>query len=339
MILEDKKKLESLGIVDFGITNEAIPFTLDRYNQWVENDDHLPLTYLEGERQAKRQSLKTHWPEFQSALVFLFSYHDTHQSLQSFYQNDPNWNGLKIASYTLGFEGSDYHHLIKERLIEIGESLVKEYPLLEYKLALDTHPVLERDLAMRSGMGWFGKNSMLINRNHGSFLLIGSLLLNKELDNVALLSKNNIETDHCGQCTKCIDACPTDAIDVNSRTIKAKDCISTFTIEQFKLDTEPSEKMTLKDGFIFGCDICQDVCPWNKKIDRQNVIKRSDFKHIFQNKIINFFLKKNPDILQIDLETMSEGAFKRLFLGTSFERSGRRGLLKNIKFYMKEMIK
>lgn len=339
MILEDKKKLESLGIVDFGYTTEATPFTRDQYNQWVGNDNHLPLTYLEGERQEKRQSLKTHWPEFQSALVFLFSYHETHQRLQSFYQNDPHWNGLKIASYTLGFEGSDYHHLIKERLIEIGESLKNEFSSLEYKLTLDTHPVLERDLAMRAGIGWFGKNSMLINRHHGSFLIIGSLLLNKELESVYIYNKNKIETDHCGQCTKCIEACPTEAIDRNTRTIKARDCISTFTIEQFKLDTIPSEKMTLKDGFIFGCDICQDVCPWNQKVDRQKPVTDSDFKFEFQNNITNFFLKQSPDSLQKELESMSEGAFRRQFQNTSFERSGRRGLLKNIKFYLEELLK
>ncbi|MFA6237612.1 MAG: tRNA epoxyqueuosine(34) reductase QueG [Bacteriovorax sp.] len=332
MSLFDLKKMESMGIVDFGYTTEAVPRTLSHYNKWVSDADHLPLTYLEGERQEKRQNIKGHWSDFKSAVVFLFSYHESHQKLQKLYENEPEWNGLKMASYTLGFEGLDYHHLIKDRLIEVGESLKKDFPELEYKLALDTHPVLDRDLAQRSGIGWFGKNSMLINREQGSFFIIGSLLLNQELP----IETKVVETDHCGQCTLCIDACPTQAIDPATRTIKAKDCISTFTIEQFKLDTVPSEKMTLKDGFIFGCDICQDVCPWNKRIDRMETnVEKSN--NDLQNKIINFFLLRKSLEISSELEGMSEGTFKKNFQNTSFERSGKRGLLKNFRLYLKEL--
>lgn len=338
MSLFDSQQLATWGIVDFGYTTEAIPLTVEQYNAWVEKENHLPLTYLEGDRQQKRQSLKVHWPEFESALVFLFSYHGTHQKLHSLYQNDPNWNGLKLASYTLGFEGLDYHHQIRERLTEIGESLKIRHskPLDEllFKLTLDTHPVLERDLAMRAGMGWFGKNSMLINRHHGSFFIIGSLLLNKK---IIIEEQRALETDHCGQCTRCIDACPTDAIDPVSRTIIARDCISTFTIEQFKLDTIPSEKMTLKEGTIFGCDICQDVCPWNKRVDRQRSGENPEFWDENQKKIIDFFLKRDVRVLAKEIHSLSEGTFKRLFKNTSFERSGRRGLYKNIVHYLKEL--
>lgn len=332
----DLNKLESLGVVDFGYTTESSPISLDIYNQWIKDLTHLPLTYLEGERQKKRQSLTEHWPEFKSSLVFLFSYHEGHQVLQSFYQQGKDSNGLKLASYTMGFEGLDYHHVIKDRLIEIAENLKKEIDGLDYKLTLDTHPVLERDLALRAGLGWFGKNSMLINKEHGSFFIIGSILLNQELD-LANAGSKSMEVDHCGQCTLCIDSCPTDAIDPVSRTIKAKDCISTFSIEQFKLDTIPSEKITLKDGFIFGCDICQDVCPWNKRVDRLQGVEINEFRHDTQKKIVDFFLRKNVLDLAHELEAMSEGSFKRYFKNTSFERSGRRGLLKNIRFYLKEL--
>ena len=326
-------QLKKWGVVDFGVTSEAVPHTLDHYNQWVSVENHLPLTYLEGERQEKRQNLKEHWPEFSSAVVFLFSYHETHQKLQNLYRSHSAWNGLKIASYTMGFKGEDYHNLIKDRLIEMGELLKVQHPGLEYKLTLDTHPVLERDLAMRAGLGWFGKNSMLINRHHGSFFLIGSRLLNRDL---AITSKKP-EVDHCGQCTRCIDACPTEAIDPVKRTIIAKDCISTFTIEQFKLDTVPSEKMTLKEGTLFGCDICQDVCPWNKRIDRLHPTQDFSFHEPEQKKIVEFFLTKEKTSLAQDLEAMSEGEFRRRFNKTSFLRSGRRGLLKNIKLYLKEL--
>lgn len=327
-----QEQLKKWEIVDYSFTDVAIPQTLDHYNQWVKEKKHLPLTYLDGIRKEKRQSLNEHWIEFKSAVVFLFSYHKTHQALHNFYKKNSLWNKLKIASYTLGFDGMDYHHVLKNRLEEIGEFLKENHVGLEYKITLDTHPVLERDLAMRSGLGWFGKNSMLINRKHGSFLIIGSLLLNQEIKE----DKMKIETDHCGQCTRCVDACPTEAIDPATRTITAKDCISTFTIEQFKLDTIPSEKMTLKDGFIFGCDICQDVCPWNKRIDRQSVSTDDAFTNPLQNKILSFFLFKKPIELSNELQSLSEGQFKKIFSGTSFERSGKRGILKNIRYYLKE---
>ncbi|MGZ3787555.1 MAG: tRNA epoxyqueuosine(34) reductase QueG [Bacteriovorax sp.] len=327
------KNLGKWGIVDFGHTSLEEPLSFSRYTDWVKSKHHLPLTYLEGERLNKRQSLKEHWPSYKSALVFLFSYHQTHQDLAHFYQTDPEWNGLKLASYTLGFEGLDYHHLIRDRLIEIGEELKKEIADLEYKLTLDTHPVLERDLAMKSGLGWFGKNSMLINRHHGSFFIIGSLLLNQDLG----LAPKTIEADHCGQCTRCIDACPTSAIDPLTRTIVAKDCISTFTIEQFKLESVPSEKMTLKNGEIFGCDICQDICPWNSRIDRAAPSTESHLVYPDQKKIIDFFLKKEKREIEKELNAMSEGEFKRQFKNTSLERSGRRGLLKNVRLLLKEL--
>lgn len=194
--------------------------------------------------------------------------------------------------------------------------------------------MLERDLAMRAGMGWFGKNSMIINRHHGSFFIIGSLLLNKKIN---VLKENKIEADHCGQCTRCIEACPTNAIDPVSRTIVARDCISTFTIEQFKLETVPSEKMSLKSGFIFGCDICQDVCPWNKRVDRILPPMNSIFFHDQQMKILNFFLKRDLKQISRELDTLSEGQFKKQFKNTSFERSGKRGLFKNFLFYLREL--
>jgi epoxyqueuosine reductase len=326
-------QLKKFGIVDYGYTTDPIPHSIDHYNQWVKQDHHLPLEYLAGDRQKKRQSIKEYWPDFESALTFLFSYHEAHLNLQSLYENNQDWNGLKLASYTLGFEGLDYHHILLNRLNEIGEFLIKDDPSLLFKVVLDTHPVLERDLAMRAGLGWFGKNSMLINRSHGSFFIIGSLLLNHKLKS-EISEKFKVETDHCGQCTKCIDACPTNAIDPVTRTIKSIDCISTFTIEQFKIDSIPGPKMTLKEGTLFGCDICQDVCPWNKRVDR--LFKKSlGFSHLDQHKILNFFLLRKTTELYKDLFTLTEGGFRRLFRSSSFERSGRRGLLKSLIFYLK----
>jgi epoxyqueuosine reductase len=333
MTLFNKEQLNKWGIVDYGYTTKHIPISLNNYNNWLNENWHLPLNYLAGNRAELRQDLKNFWPLYKSALVFLFSYHQTHCDLNAIYNDEENWNGLKLASFTLGFEGEDYHHIIKRHLIEIGNSIQKTYPHIEYKLTLDTHPVLERDLAFQAGLGWFGKNSMLINKKHGSFFLIGSLLLNNELP----LEYPKLDVDHCGQCTRCIDACPTSAIDVQTRTIIARDCISTFTIEEFKLETIPSEKMNLDSGFIFGCDICQDVCPWNQRIDRQADDAPKKNQSNEQKKIVNFFLLQKVEVLLSALESMSTGEFKRLFQKTSFARSGKRGLLKNIRFHYKNV--
>lgn len=324
--------LDSIGCADYGYTEEPIPHSRDQFNNWIKKDLHLPLDYLSGERGEKRQDVQQHWPEFKSAIVFLFSYDEIRQNLNKFYQNDPSWNKLKIASYTLGFEGDDYHDFLRQKLKLAGEELKKRFNI-NFKLTLDTHPVLERDLAFRSGLGWFGKNSMLINRKSGSFFILGSILLDQTIP--SLKDKNKVETDHCGQCNRCSEACPTQAIDVETRTISAKDCISTFTIEQFKLETAVPDKMNLTSGFIFGCDICQDVCPWNTRQDRVNPAEIKSWS-AKQNEILDYFLRRPVVDVNSALEAISGKQFEKKFKRTSFERSGKRGLLKNLRLYLKQ---
>lgn len=320
--------LQVLGVVDYAYTEESQALHFDKYQIWLNEKNHGPLTYLEGDRGDKRQDLSKFWPEFQSAMVFLFSYKNTKKILE----NEKSSN-LKIASYTLGFDGLDYHHVLKEKLILIAETISKTNPGLKFQISLDVHPVLERDLALRSGLGWVGKNSMLIHRKEGSYFIIASLLLNQKFE----MPKRSIETDHCGQCTKCIDACPTQAIDIKTRTIIAKDCISTFTIEQMKLDDIPSVKMDLSTKNIFGCDICQDVCPWNKKL--LSILSLGPViisLTSLQNTILDYFCRRSANEIKNDLTSVSDRQFRKRFIRTSFERSGKKGLLKNILFYLKQ---
>jgi epoxyqueuosine reductase len=320
--------LNELGVVKYAYTEESKAISFKNFQSWLNLKLHGPLHYLEGDRAQKRQDLKLFWPEFESALVFLFSYKQTKIILD----HDKSQK-LKIASYALGFEGFDYHHILKEKLHLIAQELLKDCPELKYQISLDVHPVLERDLALRSGLGWIGKNSMLINKEEGSYFIIASLLLNSRFK----IPVKNIETDHCGHCTSCIDACPTNAIDGKNRTIVASDCISTFTIEEMKLNAIPSKKMDLSSGSIFGCDICQDVCPWNKKLLKNIFSEKIVFSYTeMQKTILNYFSFREPKLIQNDLEILSVRQFIKKFKFTSLERSGKNGLLKNILFYLKK---
>ena len=320
--------LASLGIVDFGYTEEDRPESFAHYKNWVEEGKHTPLGYLADRRLNVRESLKNYFPNFQSALVFLFSYAREHESLKKFYQSEDS-NGLKMASYLFGFEGRDYHQVVRERLAVIEKHLCRDFPNLAAVPCLDIHPVLERDLAYRAGLGWFGKNSMLISRQHGSFFILGSLLLSQTLP----FKTRTLETDHCGQCRACIDACPTDAIDPESRTLVASKCLSTFTIELFQGDESPPRHDKQKSGEIFGCDICQDVCPWtgHATVPTPGDGEGHSPSPLFQ-KLVQFFLKRPISEILNELEGWSNKRFKREFKDTPLARTGRKAMLRNLRF-------
>lgn len=326
--------LEALQIVDWGYTEELQPKSFERYEEWVQKDWHGSLKYLSDHRKDVRSSLSNVMEDCQSALVFLFSYHPSKMTLDSFYQSEES-NGLKVAGYCFGFEGKDYHLEIGERLKKIGDHLIEKNPDLRWRLSLDIQPVLERDLAYRAGLGWVGKNSMMINRHHGSFLMIGSLLLSEKLPLISRLP----ETDHCGQCRACADSCPTDAIDVESRTLVAEKCISTFTIEHFKEVPAPIG-MEKSSGEIFGCDICQDVCPWNKRPVRLGLeaVDSTEFKKAHQ-KIFDTFLSTDIKDVVKKVEGYSVKGFEREFKETPLGRTGKKGILKNLKFWIENQAK
>jgi epoxyqueuosine reductase len=302
-------------ILTWGYTEESKALTFEYFNSWLKDQKFGSLNYLKGDRALKRQDLKNYFPEFKSSLVFAFSYLEAKKFLN---HTNPD---LKLASYTLGFQDQDYHFIVRNSLEEIARKLSEEIPGLKYKFSLDTQPILERDLAYRAGLGWFGKNSMLIHREHGSFFIIGSLLLSEKLG----LKEAKLSPDHCGQCRACIDICPTQAIEESNRTLIANKCISTFTIEEFK-EVEPPKGFEKNTGEIFGCDLCQDVCPWNKKVLTEIPLEEGfEDSDLFQ-----FFARPLGDIID-ELSSISNREFKRLFERTPLERTGRIGLLKNLK--------
>jgi epoxyqueuosine reductase len=311
--------LSELGIVDWGYTENSLPTSFHHYENWLQNNYHAPLSYLSDERKDKRSDLKNVYPDFQSALVFLFSYRPAKKWMM---EN----NRHEVAAYTLGFEGEDYHYALKTKLKLISEKLSEKYPEMQKFISLDTQPILERDLAHRAGLGWFGKNSMLINKREGSYFIIGSLLLSRPLPLVA----NLLDVDHCGQCVACIESCPTHAIDPVTRTLIADRCISTFTIEVFK-EVAPPQGMEKSRGEIFGCDICQDVCPWNNKPLLKTIASLKLKEQFSFLKVWLFDISKEKLLEIISKET--NRSFKRRLSGTPFDRPGKIGWLKNLKAY------
>lgn len=308
--------LSELGVLDWGYTEDPLSTTYDRYEEWVSQGHSQPLGYLSDHRKELRSDLRSVYPAFQSALVFLFSYRPTKKWLL---EN----NRHQVAAYALGFEGEDYHYALKKRLLQIHQELLKEHPGAEAFVSLDAQPVLERDLAYRAGLGWFGKNSMLISRREGSYFIIGSLLLNKKIG----LPVKGMDIDHCGTCTACADACPTKAIDVETRTLRAADCISTFTIEIMQ-DATPPEGYDRARGEVFGCDICQDVCPWNRRpLERDFALLR--FQEQFTS--LSRFLELSKEELRSEIEQMTGRGFQRSLSGTALSRPGKKGWLKNLK--------
>lgn len=311
----DNEFLKSLGVLDWGYTEEPVPRTLEFFESWTENNQHGPLNYLSDHRKDLRRDLRHVFPEFQSALVFLFSYQETKKWMLENNQHS-------VAAYTLGFEGEDYHRALKERLTKISEKLVVED--LKTFFTIDAQPVLERDLAYRAGLGWFGKNSMLINRREGSYFIIGSVLLNQKLP----VETASIDVDHCGQCTACIDACPTNAINVGTRTIEAQKCISTFTIEIMK-DAEAPAGFDKSRGEIFGCDICQDVCPWNRKpLQRITSALKLQDKFLF---VKDWLFDQSREKLKGMIQAESNRGLRKKLFGTAFDRPGKEGWLKNLR--------
>ena len=317
--------LKKFGICDWGYTEEPSAESFSLFQRWAAQGRAKPLAYLTDHRLDKRKDLRHIYPAFQSALVFLFDYSLEKGEVQNFYGSSKS-NKLKIASYALGFSGQDYHLELKRRLSEVGQCIQRDLPNLKFVHSLDVHPVLERDLAYRAGLGWFGKNSMLIHQKHGSFFIIGSLLLNKKLD----LPIKPQQEDHCGHCRRCVDACPTKAIDPKTRTLKADKCISTFTIELFADHHLPPQGMDTSVGEIFGCDICQDVCPWNKPLATEEVYP---FEKSEEGLLLyHFFLSRPIKTILASLRSMSKRGFRKLFGKTPLARTGRDGMIKNLSF-------
>lgn len=283
----------TLGFDPVGITRPGAATTYGAFEQWVARGFAGDMGYL-SRGAARRRDAALAFPDTRSVVVVALNYGGKQPA-------------GRVARYA---RGADYHDVMLERLeilhADVERECGREVPARAY---VDTGPILERDLAQRAGLGWIGKNTNLINPERGSFFFLGALLLGVELEPDA-----PFEADRCGSCTRCLDACPTDAF-VEPRVLDATKCISYLTIEH-RGSIAPALRPLMGD-LIYGCDICQDVCPWNHKFasDAPDPALAPRAENV------------NPD--PRDLLALSEAQFRERFATSPITRARRRGLARN----------
>ncbi len=249
-LVEIDKILRGKGFDAYGFAELTQPETIAFYKEWLAKGHHADMEYLVRHFAKKNEPQKL-MEKGCSAFVIIKNYVPHPEGLS----NWPLKSTSGIAAYA---QGRDYHHFLKRQLAEAIDSFSLLWPDEEFVCFTDSAPVLERELAMRAGLGWVGKNTCLISRTNGSLFFIAEIYTSLSLPTA--LSKRS--PDHCGTCRRCLDACPTGAL-VAPRELDARKCISYLTIESRDL---PDLKLRSGIGhWLFGCDICQNVCPWNRK--------------------------------------------------------------------------
>ncbi len=294
-----------------------------RFEQWIDSGHAGDMEYLKRRNDAGRlvrSSLREAVPWARSVIVCVTNY-----NREAPYSTDPAPEGSGwIARYAWsGHQGrpADYHKVLLKRLERLRERLVEDLGEFEARCYVDTGPVVERVYAQYAGLGWIGKNTCLLNQQLGSWLFLGVILTSLELPVAEAVA---LAPDRCGSCTRCIDACPTDAL-IAPRQMDASRCISYLTIEH-----RGEIPLALREGIgrqIFGCDICQDVCPWNSRGNsRRRAPARSDKELAPRAELIN------PALAW--LAEMDESAFGRYFYGSPVKRARYSGFRRNLAIAM-----
>jgi len=273
-----------------------------RLEQWLSKGMHGNMQYMENYFDLRIDPTLI-VPGAKSVITLLMNYYP---------QEVQNENAPQIAKYAYG---ADYHEVIREKLNHFIALIKENIGDIHGRGFVDSAPVLERSWAQKSGLGWVGKNGNLINKKSGSYFFIATLIADIELDYDTPYTK-----DYCGTCTKCIDSCPTEAI-LPNKVIDGSKCISYFTIEL--KDALIPEKMNGKFGnWMFGCDVCQDVCPWNRFSQPTNETAFSPLPQI-----LNFTTS--------DWEELTEESFKAIFKNSPLKRTKFAGIRRNLKFISK----
>jgi epoxyqueuosine reductase len=296
-----KSEAKRLGFLSCGISKAAfLEEEAPRLENWLNKNMHGQMRYMENHFD-KRLNPTLLVDGAKSVISLLLNYYPSE------FQNEDSY---KISKYAYG---QDYHFVIKEKLKELLHFIQTEIGEVSGRAFVDSAPVLDKAWAAKSGLGWMGKNTNLITQKVGSFYFIAELIVDLELE------YDNPTTDHCGSCTACIDACPTEAI-VAPYVVDGSKCISYFTIEL--KENIPTEMKGKLDDWVFGCDVCQDVCPWNR-------FSKSHNEPLFQaNSELLSFTKK-------DWEEIKEDVFKKVFNNSAVKRTKFEGLKRNVEFLKK----
>ena len=297
-----KSEAHRLGFDYVGVSKaEFLEEDAPRLENYLQKNHHGKMNYMENHFD-KRLDPRLLVDDAKSVVSFMINY---------FPEKTQNKNSPKIAKYAYG---QDYHLVIRQKLNQLLEFINHEIGEVSGRGFVDSAPVLDKAWAKKSGLGWVGKNGNLINKKSGSFFFIAELILDLELPS------DGPVTDHCGTCTACIDECPTEAI-VEPMVVDGSKCISYYTIE---LKESIPESVSGKfDDWMFGCDICQDVCPWNRLSKPHN-------EPLFN---------PHPDLLsmtQKDWDHINQESFSKLFSKSAVKRTKLKGLQRNIAFLKKE---
>jgi epoxyqueuosine reductase len=296
-----KTQAKNLGFDFCGIAKaEFLEEEAPRLEAWLNQNYHGEMAYMANHFDKRLDPTKL-VAGAKTVISLIYNYFP-----ESTLPNGPS--DLKIAKYAYG---KDYHFVIKDKLKTLLQNLQKEIGEIGGRAFVDSAPVMERQWAQKAGLGWTGKNSLLLHRQMGSFFFLAELIIDLEVAPDSAMTK-----DYCGTCTKCIDACPTDAI-VESGVVDGSRCISYFTIE---LKEQIPQTMRGKlENWIFGCDICQDVCPWNrfsKPHQEAEFLPHQDLKNMTRR----------------DWEEITQETFDRVFQKSAVKRTKLEGLARNIAF-------
>lgn len=293
-----KAEAKRLGFLSCGISKaDFLETEAPRLEQWLKNGFHGEMSYMENHFD-KRLDPRLLVADAKSVVSLLLNYYPNQLQNQDTY---------KISKYAYG---EDYHFVIKEKLKSLLNFIQENIGEVSGRVFVDSAPVSDKAWAAKSGLGWVGKHSNLLTQKTGSFYFVAELILDLELEYDAPT------TDHCGTCTACIDACPTQAI-VSPYVVDGSKCISYFTIEL--KDNLPQEMKGKFEDWMFGCDVCQDVCPWNR-------FSKPNTENSFQPKseILNFSKK--------DWQEITEETFRKVFQKSAVKRTKFDGLKRNINF-------
>ena len=294
-----KKKAQELGFQKVGIARAGpTPKEKNNLETWLDLGRHATMGWME-KRKDERGNIHTYFPEAKSIISVGMNYHVGKG------QDDIN-SDFKLSTYAWG---DDYHDVLKKRIFQLLKWIKESQTEIKGIVCVDTSPVMDKVWAQRAGLGWIGKHTNLISRDQGSWLFLGELILDMELEYDAPFVE-----DLCGSCTACIDACPTQALE--EYRIDAGKCISYLTIEH-RGELPEAEKDL--HGWIYGCDICQEVCPWNQKFARES--DRSEFQP--RQEIL--------DRTKEDWKKLTEKKFREIFKGSAVKRTKFAGLKRNIK--------